>query len=172
MKYIDDREVVRRVKDGDRESFGILVERYGDKIFTYFVNLIGNKEEAEDLTSEVFLKAFKKINSFKDWKEFFPWLFKIARNEGINHMSRTKSTVKLNLNINSVDGNFERDVALHEALLSIPPKDREIILLFYSENLSYKEISSVLGIPVNLVKIRLFRAKKKLKKALEVRDEG
>ena len=172
MKYIEDREVIKRVKNGDREAFGLLVERYGDKVFTYFLKLIGDKEEAEDLTSEVFLKAFKKIGSFKDGKDFLPWLLRIARNEGINYMSRNKKLTNLNLDASSINAEFERDLVLYEALLSIPSKDRDIILLFYTENLSYKEISEVLGIPVSLVKVRLHRAKKKLKEALEVRNEG
>ena len=172
MRYIEDREVIKRVKNGDREAIGLLVERYGDKVFTYFLKLIGDKEEAEDLTSEVFLKAFKKIGSFKDGKDFLPWLLRIARNEGINYMSRNKKLTNLNLDASSINAEFERDLVLYEALLSIPSKDRDIILLFYTENLSYKEISEVLGIPVSLVKVRLHRAKKKLKEALEVRNEG
>ncbi len=140
MNEIPDNSIIERVKKGDKEMFGILVERYGDRIFSYFMRFLGDRDEALNLTSEVFLKAFNGIKKFKENKPFFPWLIKIARNEGINFLNKNRKYEEIDIDNIEENVNFERDVILEEALKKLDFSDREIILLYYQENLTYEEI--------------------------------
>lgn len=173
MDEIPDNLIIEKVKKGEKEMFGLLVEKYSDRVFSYFMRLIGDRDEALNLTSEVFLKAFKGIKNFYDGKDFYPWLIKIARNEGINFMSKKKPYEEVDFDSIPRNEYFERDLILEEALRKLDNNDREIILLFYQEDLSYEEIAEILNTSIDNVKVRLFRAKEKLKKLLdkEVKSE-
>mgnify|MGYP003746685875 FL=1 len=146
--------------------FGLLVEKYSDRVFSYFIRFLGDRDEALNLTSEVFFKAFKGIKNFNEDKEFFPWLIKIARNEGINFMRKNKVYEELETDKFTEENYFERDVMLEDALKKLNENDREILLLFYQQDLSYDEIANILNISLENVKVRIFRAKEKLRKLL------
>jgi len=146
--------------------FGLLVEKYSDRVFSYFIRFLGDRDEALNLTSEVFFKAFKGIKNFDENKEFFPWLIKIARNEGINFMRKNKTYEELETDKFTEENYFERDVMLEDALKKLNENDREILLLFYQQDLSYDEIANILNISLENVKVRIFRAKEKLRKLL------
>ena len=146
--------------------FGLLVEKYSDRVFSYFIRFLGDRDEALNLTSEVFFKAFKGIKNFDENKEFFPWLIKIARNEGINFMRKNKVYEELETDKFTEENYFERDVMLEDALKKLNENDREILLLFYQQDLSYDEIANILNISLENVKVRIFRAKEKLRKLL------
>ena len=146
--------------------FGLLVEKYSDRVFSYFIRFLGDRDEALNLTSEVFFKAFKGIKNFNEDKEFFPWLIKIARNEGINFMRKNKVYEEIETDKFTEENYFERDVMLEDALKKLNENDREILLLFYQQDLSYDEIANILNISLENVKVRIFRAKKKLRKLL------
>jgi len=146
--------------------FGLLVEKYSDRVFSYFIRFLGDRDEALNLTSEVFFKAFKGIKNFNEDKEFFPWLIKIARNEGINFMRKNKVYEEIETDKFTEENYFERDVMLEDALKKLNENDREILLLFYQQDLSYDEIANILNISLENVKVRIFRAKEKLRKLL------
>jgi len=146
--------------------FGLLVEKYSDRVFSYFIRFLGDRDEALNLTSEVFFKAFKGIKNFDENKEFFPWLIKIARNEGINFMRKNKVYEEIETDKFTEENYFERDVMLEDALKKLNENDREILLLFYQQDLSYDEIANILNISLENVKVRIFRAKEKLRKLL------
>lgn len=171
---IPDNQIIKEVKKGEKEMFGLLVERYSDKVFSYFIKFLGDRDEALNLTNEVFFKAFKGIKNFNEDKDFFPWLIKIARNEGINFMRKNRSYEELEIDNFAEENYFERDMILEDALKKLNESDREIILLFYQQDLSYEEIANILNISIENVKVRIFRAKEKLRKLLEkeVKDEG
>lgn len=166
MNDIPDNCIIKEIKKGDKEMFGLLVERYSDKIFSYFIKFLGNRDEALNLTNEVFFKAFKGIKNFNEEREFFPWLIKIARNEGIKFMRKNKPYEQLEVDDFTEENYFERDLILEEALGKLDKNDREIILLFYQQDLSYEEISKILNISIDNVKVKIFRAKEKLRKLL------
>lgn len=147
--------------------FGVLVERYSDKVFSYFIKFLGDRDEALNLTNEVFYKAFKGVKNFNENKDFFPWLIKIARNEGINFIRKNRNYEERDIDSFEDENNIERDIILEDALKKLNENDREIILLFYQQNLSYEEIANILNISLENVKVRIFRAKEKLRKLLE-----
>jgi len=163
---LPESEIIKEVKKGDKEMFGLLVEKYSDRVFSYFIRFLGDRDEALNLTSEVFFKAFKGIENFNEDKEFFPWLIKIARNEGINFMRKNKTYEELETDNFTEENYFERDVMLEDALKKLNENDREILLLFYQQDLSYDEIANILNISLENVKVRIFRAKEKLRKLL------
>lgn len=171
---ISDKEIIERVKKGEKEMFGHLIERYSDRIYTYFVRLIQDKDEAMSLTQETFYKVFKGIKNFDTSRDFFPYLIQVARNEGINFLNKYKRVENIeyddSLNYEKKEG-FDKDLIIEEALKFLNKDDREILLLFYSENLTYEEISKILNISIDNVKVKLHRAKEKLKKILEVKGE-
>lgn len=174
MNDLPDNHIIKEVKKGDKEMFGLLVERYSDKVFSYFIKFLGDRDEALNLTNEVFYKAFRGIKNFNENKDFFPWLIKIARNEGINFIRKNRNYEERDIDSFEDDSNFERDIILDDALKKLNENDREIILLFYQQDLSYEEIANILNISLENVKVRIFRAKEKLRKLLEkeVKNEG
>ncbi|HEY4524474.1 MAG TPA: RNA polymerase sigma factor [Candidatus Paceibacterota bacterium] len=88
MEELPDKEIARRAQRGDTESFGFLVEKYGAKIKRYGKKFLLNREDLEDLTQEVFLKAYANIQSFDARQSFSPWLYRIAHNEFVNAIKK------------------------------------------------------------------------------------
>lgn len=170
MNEIPDNKIIESVKKGDKEMFGILVEKYSDRIFSYFMKFLGERDEALNLTSEVFLKAFKGIKKFNENNPFFPWLIKIARNEGINFLHKNRRYEDYEIDEIEDGKDFEKEIILEDALRKLNYIDREILLLFYQENLTYEEISEILKISIDNVKVRLHRAKEKLRRLLKKED--
>ena len=154
------------------EEFTEIYLKYSDKIFRFLYWHLKDVPRAEDLTSEVFFKAFKK---WKGFKEGYPqaWLFRIARNLLIDFY-RAKKTSSLELAEEiSVDQdlveNLEKDEAaqsLQQALVKLPENLREVVILRFFEDLSAAEVGAILGISEGNVRILQFRGLKKLKEEL------
>ncbi len=176
---LTDEEVIKLVLAGEREAYGIIVERYQKVIFNLMYRMCGSIEEASDLTQDVFVKAYEKLASFKEGKRFFPWLYAIGINRAKNFLrdSKVRATV-------SVD-NFERQTSsthiLHEedkicnrldiqrvykALQEIPYEYREAVILRYREGCSLQDIADALGISLSAAKMRVYRGLEKLKELI------
>ncbi|MCD6168846.1 MAG: sigma-70 family RNA polymerase sigma factor [Caldisericia bacterium] len=176
---MDDKELVGRVKKGEVSAFAILVEKYEREIFEYSYFLIGDREEALDMTQETFLKAYTNIKTLRREEDFKFWLRRIARNlcfKRIKKMRREKELMERQreetLSLDSYVIKKEREERVKRALNKLPEKMREIIILRDIEGLSYKEIKEILNIPMSLVKVRIFRARNLLKRILEEEDGG
>jgi len=176
---MDDKELVGRVKKGEVSAFAILVEKYEREIFEYSYFLIGDREEALDMTQETFLKAYTNIKTLRREEDFKFWLRRIARNlcfKRIKKMRREKEVMERQreetLSLDSYVIKKEREERVKRALNKLPEKMKEIIILRDIEGLSYKEIKEILNIPMSLVKVRIFRARNLLKKILEEEDGG
>ncbi|MBC7074166.1 RNA polymerase sigma factor [Candidatus Parcubacteria bacterium] len=173
-----DEEICKAVQKGDIEAFGILVERYERKMKIYFQKFLSQKEDVEDLVQNVFLKAFENIQSFDPKRKFKSWIYQIAHNELVNALKRKTRFSFLSLDTflpylslkSEIEETIDRKKMkeeLEKCLEKLDQKYREVIFLFYFENLSYSEISEILKIPVSTVGIRLKRAKEKIKKLFE-----
>ncbi len=181
-----DEDVARAVQNGQSNAFQYLIERYEVKIGRYARKFLASNEDRKDLIQEVFLKAYVNIRSFDVTKRFSPWLYRIAHNEFINALRKSP-----NGKIISFDA-FDPDI-----LLPLPPaketaddkahyeemratldsefqkldqKYREVLVLYYFEEMNYKEISDILQIPVATVGVRLSRGKASLKKVEHLKD--
>ena len=173
---LTDKELVLYVKSGEIEAFGFLVERYEDKIKRYARKFLFGYEDIEDTVQKVFVKAYVNIQSFDTSKKFSSWLYRIAHNEFINAIKKKKREPLSFFNPDVIfphstskdrpDDFFERQETkeiVAKSLSKLKPRMREVIVLYYYESLSYKEIADILHIPISTIGVRLMRARKNLK---------
>ncbi|MGB9883210.1 MAG: RNA polymerase sigma factor [Microgenomates group bacterium] len=172
MKNLTDEQLVEKIKI-DKDLFEILIDRYQKKLEKYVFYLINRKDELDDIVQEIFIKVFINLNSFNTKKKFSSWFFRIAHNQVVNFFKKYKKTLSLKdqLKIIADDKDIEEEIEkkeiekiLKKCLDKISLDYKEIILLYYFENLSYEEISDTLKIPPGTVATKLSRAKKFLKK--------
>lgn len=176
MNEVDDLELVRRAKQGDRESFEKLVARYERPIFNATYRVLHDYEDAKDVTQNVFLKVFENIRQFEGNYRFFSWIYRIAINEAINFIRIRKRFVAAEDNRveehNTPDKLLSRkelDKVVQAALMTLDFEYRVVIVLRHFNDCNYREISEILEIPEKTVKSRLFTARTLLKERLLVR---
>jgi RNA polymerase sigma-70 factor, ECF subfamily len=178
-KELTDNELVEIVRGKDQERYAEVMERYQTKLFVYIYRLIGNKEEAEDLLQDVFVKAFKNLNSYDTKRKFSSWVYRIAHNEAVNFIKRKSlkrfiSWETITSTKDKLDSSSEEEGAdkawlrkevsreVSDAINKLPFKYRQVLTLRYYSDQSYEEIAEILGKPVNTVGTLINRAKKKL----------
>ena len=174
-----DEEVAKRVQKGDGQAFGMLVDRYEGKMLRYAKKFIYDGEEAKDLVQDVFVKAYTNIQSFDSKRRFSPWIYRIAHNEFVNSLKRRSNSKVFSLDLDvlfpyptsddTADGEFQKKelrTILDKNLGRLDPKYREPLVLYYYEDMDYRNISSVLEVPVSTVGVRILRGKAMLKKLL------
>jgi len=162
------------------EAFSEMFRTYDKRIYLTALRFLGNRDEAADITQEVFIRAWKNLGRLDPSRPVFPWLFRITRNLCINRVKR-KSGSEAGLEFPELQPgceSVERDVMRNEsrlevrtAVLSLPDNFREIIILKHYDECSYDEMAEILGIPKGTVMSRLFNARKMLKQKLEVKNE-
>lgn len=166
----------------EKSSESILYEimsEYGTQIFRLVYSYVKNRETAEDLTQEVFIKVHRNIGNFKGKSNLKTWLYQIAINTckdylGSWHHRYITLTNKVNILSKSHRDQPEKNLLESETsnyiangIMSLPPKYREVIILYYYEGLNFREISTVLNVNENTLKSRMRRAKKLLKNKFE-----
>ncbi|MDR0511424.1 MAG: sigma-70 family RNA polymerase sigma factor [Rikenellaceae bacterium] len=168
----DDKYYVGRTRAGAVEAFGELVDRYGGRVYSLVARIVGNREEAEELAQDVFVKAFVHLGSFREQCSFSTWLYRIAWNTAIS-ATRRRRLRGLPLDEKLADeGQDEwfdegpdddrRLERLDAALSTLPPDERALVLLFYTEERSVEEIAAITGLSRPNVKTKLHRIRKKL----------
>lgn len=176
---LTDEAIIARVIEGDLAAFQRIVARYERKLLLYLTHLIGGRDEADDLLQDVFVKAYQYLGSFDQERRFSSWIYRIAHNEGVNWIrqrSRRPTVVWQDIVESRMEGDIpdeaetveeawirrERRDDVRRALRELSETEREILTLRYYLDKSYREISDIVGIPMNTVATRLSRAKKKL----------
>jgi RNA polymerase sigma-70 factor (ECF subfamily) len=182
-----DEELVARVLSGDQESYAALVSRYSDFVYTIVLRVVGDAEDADDVTQETFVRAYRALGRFRGDSKFSSWLYRIAVNRAITHLKRKRRRA-LTVDLDAVphveasavlerrEANPE-DIVLDEefrqrvrkAVAELPPQYRAVVTLFYLEERSYKEVAEILGIPMGTLKTHLHRARGMLRKTLSER---
>lgn len=180
---LTDAELVKLARSEFPEKFSEIIDRYQGKLFAYIYRLIGSSEEAEDLLQNVFLKVYKNLNSYDTERKFSSWIYRIAHNEAVNHIKRKylKKFISLE-DISSVKDKIDASTAendpannwirkesaleVNKAMMKLPLKYKQVLLLRYFSEKSYEEISEILGKPINTVGTLINRAKKKLSKEI------
>jgi len=168
---------IQRVKAGDIRAFSAIVSNYQKMVFTIVLKIVANKEDAEDITQEVFVKVFKSLEQFKEESEFSTWLYRIAYNTTLSELRKRKlSFTPINDNLDAVnelsDDEEEMDSTqiklqyLDEALKKLPPDEIFLVTLYYFKEQSMEAISQISNLTVANVKVKLHRIRKKL--ALEI----
>ena len=171
----EDMEVIRRVLQGDAESFRFLVERYERPIVRMIRNVAGDMESCEDIAQDVFLAAYRKLSSFDPaCSNFSTWLFTIARNKSINASKkkrpRSMSEPPGITNRHNPGDELAKEeffARLDRALQALPSAQRRAFVLAEFEKLPYAEIALIEGARTGTIKSRISRAKKKLRSVLE-----
>ncbi|HWP47545.1 MAG TPA: sigma-70 family RNA polymerase sigma factor [Candidatus Limnocylindrales bacterium] len=184
-KPVTDESLVKRCQAGDSLAFETLVIRYQRQIFSLIHRMTNNPEIVEDLAQEVFISAFKAIGEFKGNSSFFTWLYRIAINKCKNYLASSRGSLipigdrrseaepslleiadqRVNPQTALLTGELLAQV--DEALGSLPDDQREALVLYDLEGLSYQEIAEVLNCPIGTVRSRLARARAALRERLK-----
>jgi RNA polymerase sigma-70 factor (ECF subfamily) len=173
----NDREVIEACQCGDREAFRALFETYQDKVYSIALRYSGDRAVALDIAQETFLKLLSTIRDFRGDSGFESWLYRIVVNRCLDHRRRTRRVIAFFGDVLAVF-RASGESALDELLRSerqghvqkfvgkLPPEQRMVVVLRYTEGLSYDEISSILGCSKGTVASRLNRAHKTLERQL------
>lgn len=190
--HLSDSKIVERIKSGDVNVFSEFVELYKDKAYSLALKILKNEQEAEDSLQDAFMKLFKAIKEekFKGDSKLSTYFYTIVYNTAIDHYKKTRhknfSVISIDvneynfkdgdeLNIKEIDSEIDTEkiatdneihLIISKFLNEIPVQYSLILILFYVDDLSHEEISSLLGIPVGTVKNRIFRAKEKVKEII------
>lgn len=178
---MNDKQVIERVLNGDNGAFEILILKYQSQIFYTALNIVKNKEYAEDICQDAFLKAYEKLDTLQDREHFYSWLKRIAVNLSLNHYEKDKRMVDVEDEDDDVDyferlttGECPEDFIIKDELRkyvrffvdALPERLRTVVILREVEDLSYEEISEMLHIPLGTVRSRLFNARQIVKERL------
>ncbi len=179
MSLEQDQPYVERTLNGDLNAFTILMDRYKYMVFTLAMRMVKNREEAEEIAQDTFLKIYNGLEGFKGNSKFSTWVYKIAYYRSLDYMKKlgrgidstsiemvTEKQVAEEEDIVKRLEQSERSKSIKDALQLLPGDDGILITLHYYEELSLFEIAQVMGISVNNVKVKLFRARKRLKQVL------
>jgi len=176
-----DIEIISLVLKGDHNAYALLVERYKSYVFTLVLRFVKGREDAEEVSQDIFIKAYRSLADFKGAAKFSTWLYTIVNTTCITFLRKKK------LEIHSLDNEQVFEVAdskdsgfsanqveqksrvgmVNHAIALLNPDDAEIITLFYKNEQSLEEIGQILGLETNTAKVRLHRARTRLKEKME-----
>ena len=175
MENLDELSYIKRILEGDTNLFSVFLERYSRSIHSLIVRIIPSNEDAEELTQDTFLKAFRKLDTFKGECSFSTWLFRIAYNTAISATRKKKyifpvidDSMLQHVSDETIDLVFGDDEdenrlqQLEEAITKLNVEDNTLITLYYSVNKSIAEIAGMMEQTNDNVKVKLFRVRKKL----------
>lgn len=180
---ITDKVLVEEFLKGDEKSFNIIVSRYQKKIYWHARRMLGNHEDADEITQEVLITLYKKLSTFKFDSALYTWIYKITSTRSLNLIKRKNikrfffsdpdelANNKSSLDIITDVENKERLEKVQQVLQKLPPKQREIFLLRNFEQLSYEEISKITGKSVGGLKANYFHALKKITGIMDYENE-
>ena len=190
LSDFDKKDTVLAVKaqKGDREAFGVLVENFQTRIYSFCYQFFRDREIASEMAQETFLRAYRYIKKYDPKRKFSTWIYSIAKNICIDEkrkMDRSRAVSIDDVSSASIQSNqqsqhlknpsqisqhLEDRLLLEEAISELPEKYKTAIILCYFQELPYQEIADVLGLSLNLVKVRIFRAKKQLLEILNTKS--
>ena len=180
MDYKGDAYYIKEVLNGNTNAFTFIVNRHKNNVFNLAVKICGNREEGEEIAQDTFLKVFRSLSDFRNKSSFATWLYRIVYNTSISYLRARKREV-LSLEDFPADANDfigtgeseetaereYREALVNFALQKLNESDRAVITLFYYEEMDLAGISEITGISKDNVKIRLFRARKKMLEDIE-----
>jgi len=176
-----ERTAILKCQQGSRDAFGTIVTRYMRRAYLAAVALVGNREDAMDISQEAFVKAYRAIGRFDLERPFYPWFLRILRNQCFDWMRKRRARPAGDLIKELPDGRMNPEVLARRneikeqvwtAVRRLSERDREIIVLRHFQHFSYAEIAETLGIPQGTVMSRLFTARSRLRELLKDRLLG
>ncbi|MEI2755206.1 MAG: sigma-70 family RNA polymerase sigma factor [Chitinophagaceae bacterium] len=177
----DEEDLIRSALAGESQAFGILVERYQDRLFTAMISIVGSSDEAEDVVQEAFIQAYIKLNTFQMNSRFFTWLYRIAFNYALSRRRKNRNQVSLDQSREATgndpmdqregpDASMQREesvVQVRIAMDRLTEDHRTILVLREMQGMSYEHIAEILEVEIGTVRSRLNRARSQLKSTLE-----
>lgn len=173
MKTPNDLEIVARVKAGDGEAFGELVGRYSGRVYALALAMVHDAQRAEDVTQEVFIRAYERLDGFRGASAFATWLYRIAYNRAVAECRRRSyggfdaesCAVAEEPDVERFD---EETVArMRRALSRLSPDERALVTFFYEEERPVAEIAQIMGLTLSNVKVRLHRVRGRIRHYME-----
>jgi RNA polymerase sigma factor (sigma-70 family) len=179
---LNDSEIISQVLSGDQQAFAGLVNRYQNYVFTLVLRFTKSREDAEELAQDIFIKAYRSLADFRGASKFSTWLYTIVNNTCITFLRKKKLEVhsldneKVFELADNLDSGFSanqveqksRITMVNKAISFLGPDDAAIITLFYKGEQSLEEIAEVLGVEINTAKVRLHRARARLKEKMQL----
>jgi len=177
----DDNELIESFKKGNRYAFNLIVLKYQKKIYWLARKMVLDHDDADDITQEVFIKLYSSINKYRGESKFFTYLYKIAMNLSLNHLSKNKRNYSRKVDLNSEAYRIssteksseefldekERKKILEEAISTLPEQQRAVFNLRFYDNLSYDEIGKIMKKSTGGMKANYFHAVKKIQEFLK-----
>lgn len=178
----NDNEVISKVLQGDQQAYALFVDRYQNYVFTLALRMVKSREDAEELAQDVFIKAYKYLGDFRGASKFSTWLYTIVNNTCISFLRKKRQVLhslddeKVFATADNLDSGMRANQVeqksrlsmVQEAINLLQPDDAQILTLFYKAEQSLEETAQVLGIAVNAAKVRLHRARTRLKEKMEL----
>ena len=184
-----DKQLVERVRRGDKRAFDLLILKYQHKVISIVWRYLGDRNDVQDVSQETFIKAYRAIPNFRGESAFYTWLYRIAINTAKNHLV-SKSRRPPNIDIDIDDGEFQDNSAvlrdnespqaslatkqmeevIFRAIENLPPELRVAVTLREFEGLSYEEIARMMDCPVGTVRSRIFRAREAIEQKITLMD--
>jgi RNA polymerase sigma factor (sigma-70 family) len=175
MTNLNDQHYIDKILHGETKAFAVLVDRYKDMIFTLAVKMLKNREEAEEVAQDTFIKIYNSLSKFKGDSKFPTWIYKIAYNTCLDRLKKNKKEEN-NISVDEFSAHLiktmdnalsaleekERKQTIQNCLNLLPSDDSFLLTLFYFEDQNLEEISKVMNITANNVKVKLFRSRQKL----------
>lgn len=175
MTIEKEKKIINNVLKGDTVAFSQIVNAYKNMVFTLALRMTKNREEAEEISQDVFIKVYKSLNKFKFDSKFSTWIYKITYNTCLDTIKKNKKFIN-NIAIDETNNNKlamvdnaleklikeERSQLIRRCVNKLPQESRALMTLFYFEELSLLEISEITGLSTNTAKVKLHRARKRL----------
>jgi len=169
FRTVEDADLIRQAARGEVEAYNLLVSRWEKRVFNYLLRITGHREDALDLTQDVFLKAYQNLRQLDDPARFAPWLYRIAHNEAYSLFRRRKPEAGMEeLDPGSAESGttvagasafpIELTLAVTAALDRLSPEQREAVVLKIYQGFKFEEMAEILECPVSTVKSRLYTA--------------
>ena len=176
-----DEQIISRILKGEQSAFEMLVTKYQNYVFTLVLRFIENREDAEEISQDVFVKAYRSLADFRGDSKFSTWLFTITRTTCLSFLRKKKVDIRSlddertglqigdrisEFSANQVEKKSTHDV-LNTAISMLSPDDSQVLNLFYKGDQTLEEIGRIMGLDPNTVKVKLHRARHRLKDKME-----
>ncbi|OIV42555.1 RNA polymerase sigma factor [Flavobacterium johnsoniae] len=175
MSTINDQHYIDKVLQGDTNAFATLVDRYKDMIFSLALKMVKNREEAEEVAQDTFIKIYSSLSKFKGDSKFSTWIYKIAYNTCLDRLKKSKKEDS-NISIDEFSAHLiktmdnalnaleekERKQTIQKSLNLLPSDENFLLTLFYFDDQNLEEIGKIMNISANNAKVKLFRSRQKL----------
>lgn len=176
-----DTEIINRVLKGEQSAFALLLEKYQNYVFTLVLRFTENREDAEEIAQDVFVKAYRSLADFRGESKFSTWLFTITRTTCLSFLRKKKldtqslDNERTGLQVENRESGFNanlveqksRHAMLNQAIAMLSPDDAQVLNLFYKGDQTLEEIGKIMRLDPNTVKVKLHRARQRLKDKIE-----